>query len=114
MDLGGMICLFFLGVLFGVMGRYYFLYGLHKPPKLADIELGPEYKCKNCGDYEVDHDGLCYYCFENSEMDQRQLGLLKEMGHSHHCASRQIWGDGECECGLYKSGLKLRIKGVKK
>ena len=25
---------------------------------------------------------------------------LEAKGHSHHCACRLVWGDGECECGL--------------
>ena len=24
---------------------------------------------------------------------------LRMSGHTHHCACRLVWGDGECECG---------------
>ena len=27
-----------------------------------------------------------------------QILDLTEAGHTEHCAKRQIWGDGECEC----------------
>ena len=30
--------------------------------------------------------------------------LQEEGGHSHHCACRIVWGDGECECDLYEHG----------
>ena len=30
--------------------------------------------------------------------------LQDEDGHSHHCAHRIVWGDGECECELYQDG----------
>lgn len=23
---------------------------------------------------------------------------LERQGHTYHCAARQVWGDGECEC----------------
>ena len=29
---------------------------------------------------------------------------LESNGHSFHCACRQLWGDGECECDLYQVG----------
>ena len=32
------------------------------------------------------------------------IEIIKEKGHSHHCACRQVWGDGECECDLYEMG----------
>ena len=28
------------------------------------------------------------------------INELQAKGHSHHCACRQVWGDGECECDL--------------
>jgi len=36
---------------------------------------------------------------ENIEIDK-----LVKAGHSQHCACRQVWGDGECECSMYKEG----------
>lgn len=32
----------------------------------------------------------------------KEIDRLKSEGHSYHCACRIIWGDGECECDLYK------------
>ena len=32
------------------------------------------------------------------------IALLQKKGHSHHCACRQVWGDGECECDMYEHG----------
>ena len=34
--------------------------------------------------------------FERDELEQIQR--LAESGHTEHCASRQVWGDGACEC----------------
>jgi len=39
-----------------------------------------------------------------SNTDQQQIDALIKDGHSDHCAKRQVWGDGECECHLYKEG----------
>jgi hypothetical protein len=36
--------------------------------------------------------------------DLKRIKQLQKEGHSHHCACRQVWGDGECECDLYKKG----------
>lgn len=33
------------------------------------------------------------------EDDLKQIEEIQSKGHSHHCACRQVWGDGECECG---------------
>ncbi len=27
-----------------------------------------------------------------------EINILMQKGHTNHCAKRQIWGDGECEC----------------
>ncbi len=43
--------------------------------------------------------------FEEEHKDElKQIDEIVKQGHSHHCACRQIWGDGECECDLYKKG----------
>ena len=26
------------------------------------------------------------------------ISMLERKGHTHYCACRQVWGDGECEC----------------
>jgi hypothetical protein len=30
--------------------------------------------------------------------DTEEILRLEIAGHTNHCASRQVWGDGECEC----------------
>lgn len=34
----------------------------------------------------------------------KKIDQIVKNGHSRHCACRQVWGDGECECDLYKLG----------
>ena len=37
--------------------------------------------------------------WEAEEMDNiKAVKELQRKGHSPHCACRQVWGDGECEC----------------
>ncbi len=36
----------------------------------------------------------------------KAIKRLKKAGHHSHCSCRQIWGDGECECDLYKNGYE--------
>lgn len=33
-----------------------------------------------------------------------QIDKIQAAGHPRHCACRQVWGDGECECDLYELG----------
>lgn len=37
-------------------------------------------------------------------MDKIKIKQLIKLGHTHHCAYRQVWGDGECECRRRKDG----------
>lgn len=32
------------------------------------------------------------------EQDDKTIELHISNGHTHHCAYRLVWGDGECEC----------------
>lgn len=34
----------------------------------------------------------------------KKIKELQKNGHPHHCACRQVWGDGECECDMYEQG----------
>lgn len=43
-------------------------------------------------------DGLCASCYKLNLEWQDQLIKLTDAGHTDHCAARQVWGDGECEC----------------
>jgi len=36
--------------------------------------------------------------------DEERIEALESEGHPPHCAARQVFGDGECECDLYKKG----------
>lgn len=38
------------------------------------------------------------------EDDKKEIKALINKGHPRHCACRQVWGDGECECDFYKKG----------
>jgi hypothetical protein len=56
--------------------------------------------CKQCGIKDaVTWKDLCLDCFRWQTEDIRQVYLLHAQGHTRHCACRQVWGDGECECG---------------
>ena len=37
-------------------------------------------------------------------IDNKAITKLMDKGHPYHCAFRQLYGDGECECDLYKKG----------
>ena len=37
-------------------------------------------------------------------IDKKEIECLEKVGHTYHCACRQVWGDGECECHLYEKG----------
>ena len=51
---------------------------------------------------------LCADCivkmYNENEAYQKRIEELEKAGHSSHCAARQVWGDGECECDMYKDG----------
>jgi len=61
--------------------------------------------CKQCGWIGPGLiDGLCAECKLQNEIDLENINNLIEEGHPYHCACRQVWGDGECECGLVSYG----------
>lgn len=41
---------------------------------------------------------------ERARRDNMDIQWLVEEGHTMHCAQRQIWGDGECECAATVAG----------
>lgn len=57
-------------------------------------------KCEDDSLFHGDAGPLCESCFDALE----RIDKLMDQGHSHHCACRQVWGDGECECDLYGLG----------
>lgn len=61
--------------------------------------------CPQCGNKKTfldpqTTDEPCYACSSENRNDQLRQASLVNKGHTHHCAIRQIWGDGECECGI--------------
>ncbi|WP_028316713.1 hypothetical protein [Desulfatibacillum aliphaticivorans] len=82
-------------------------------------EFGPEpgEKCESCERDNVQlyfsgtADAGAYWCracileaHEESEAAMKRIAQLEKEGHSAHCAARQVYGDGECECDLYNRG----------
>jgi len=70
--------------------------------------------CGICGwsgllyDVRITPDGpICPACSSSIDIpsspdedeEQVRIGLLVSEGHTEHCARRQVWGDGDCECG---------------
>ena len=41
---------------------------------------------------------------EDFNADRERIKKLEKEGHTYHCACRQVWGDGECECDMYNAG----------
>ena len=85
-------------------------------------------KCRKCKkEYEkwISIDGiennLCQECNEQSwadfekehEPDLQKIKEIQTKGHSHHCACRQVWGDGECECNRNDRGMTAKEAGFK-
>lgn len=44
--------------------------------------------------------------------DLREVKRLQKQGHTHHCACRIVWGDGECECGQTRISRKEQVKNL--
>lgn len=41
----------------------------------------------------------CSGCKAEAKSDLKRINeLITADGHARHCAYRQVWGDGECEC----------------
>lgn len=41
---------------------------------------------------------------ETARRDNMDIQWLTDQGHTLHCAQRQVWGDGECECAFTAAG----------
>jgi len=66
-------------------------------------------RCNQCGnkiaiDCPKTEDGLCNSCHNENVINTKKIYELMKAGHPRHCACRQVWGDGECECDLYEKG----------
>lgn len=56
--------------------------------------------CPQCGkqkDLSISV-GICFDCVTDNMIDYQKIEDIEKEGHTHHCASRQVLGDGECEC----------------
>ena len=43
--------------------------------------------------------------WEEEHTDEiNEIKRIQAAGHPHHCACRQVFGDGECECDMYDMG----------
>lgn len=56
--------------------------------------------CPQCGKYKGDHKHICQECREENKEANIKMQDLIDKGHTGHCANRQVYGDGECECGV--------------
>jgi len=56
--------------------------------------------CLQCGQQKElsDSIGICFDCVEENMIDYQRIEDIEKDGHTSHCACRQVWGDGECEC----------------
>ena len=55
--------------------------------------------CMKCGRMETLPDQeTCDKCERQNADDLEQIAHHIREGHTSHCAKRQAWGDGECEC----------------
>jgi len=69
-------------------------------------------KCNMCGQENCrDNEELCDGCRLQADSDNELQVKLIAVGHTEHCAARQVWGDGECECGKGPYKYKLTIQG---
>lgn len=57
------------------------------------------YNEKECKHANWDDDDFKCLAIDPSQCPENQaiMKLIKQ-GHTHHCACRIHWGDGECEC----------------
>jgi hypothetical protein len=61
--------------------------------------------CIQCSkEKAIGADDLCFDCSKDNVRDEMLILKYRQAGHSYHCACRQIFGDGECECNLQKKG----------
>lgn len=50
---------------------------------------------------------LCSSCTEQNRVDTEKIDRLTAAGHTYHCAARQTWGDGTCECHPDTRGTRV-------
>lgn len=78
---------------------------------LAELPPDPT-KCAWCGMRAVAVPGqLCAPCTAQDRADTAKINQLLGLGHPYHCAARQTWGDGTCECHLPSATPGPRVPG---
>lgn len=65
-------------------------------------------RCRQCGHFGYINKGedICGSCKADNEFNEKAINQLIKEGHPYHCACRQVWGDGVCECHLYHVGYE--------
>lgn len=64
-------------------------------------------ECQMCGAEMADSkNDMCPACQQEWEWDKEEIDRIQNEGHTYRCACRQVWGDGECECGERITALK--------
>ena len=65
------------------------------------------YECNMCGEEKcMLWQDICDECEEENRKQLNKISDLEKEGHPSHCAARQVWGDGLCECRV-KYPLKI-------
>ena len=60
---------------------------------------------ENINDCSLNQNLVCPCCQDEMDLDSFNIvNIMLVYGCSYHCATRQVWGDGECQCDLEKSG----------
>lgn len=62
--------------------------------------------CAQCGVRSCSEKGeLCDECLRQNIAEGERINRLYSDGHTLHCAKRQVWGDGLCECKWRKGSF---------
>ncbi len=65
------------------------------------VDLSAEAEqCHGCAKAVPEGALVCFDCAEQDRVDREKIESMEGLGHTSHCASRIVWGDGECECGV--------------
>ena len=59
--------------------------------------------CERCGKAFSPQKSYHFLC-QKCKLDDYKISNLMERGHTQHCACRQIFADGECECDVEGKG----------
>ncbi len=59
------------------------------------VQCGRKYLCPN-----VEYETICSECVAENRISEETVEGIHALGHTYHCAYRQVWGDGECECDV--------------